>query len=125
MGDENRQTAERLFEAIGSADVEGFHAQFHADSVIEFPQSGERIVGEERRRSVYRSFPGRPSVTRILTGANLAIVEAEVDYGDDVDWRAVFICELRDGKIERLTAYWAAPFEPAGPREQSTEGREP
>jgi len=33
--------------------------QFHAHSVIEFPQSGERIVGDDNRRSVYSSFPGR------------------------------------------------------------------
>jgi hypothetical protein len=49
--------------------------------VIEFPQSGERIVGDENRRRVYRAFPGRPAVRRTLTGGNLALVEASVDYG--------------------------------------------
>jgi ketosteroid isomerase-like protein len=115
MDEQHRRTAERLFEAIASGDVEGFHSLFHPDSIIEFPQSGERIVGESSRRSVYRSFPGHPTVTRIRTGGNLAVIEANVDYGDNVDWRAVFVCELRDGRIERLTALWATPFEPAGP----------
>jgi ketosteroid isomerase-like protein len=124
IDERNRQVAERLFEAIGTGDVERFHAQFHADSIIEFPQSGEQIVGEEQRRSVYRSFPGRPTVTRIRTGGNLVVVEADVDYGDDVDWRAVFVCQLRDGKIERLTAVWGAPFKAASSRAQSTEGRD-
>jgi hypothetical protein len=60
MGEvENRQTAERVFRAINERDVALFHDQFHNDSVIEFPQSGERIVGEENRRAVYSSSPGR------------------------------------------------------------------
>jgi ketosteroid isomerase-like protein len=104
-------------------DVEFFHEQFQDDSVLELPQSGERIVGDERRRQLYRSFPGLPRVQRILTGDDLAVVEAEVDYGDGLDWRAVFICELRAGKIQRLRAYWAEPFQPAG-HTGTTEPRE-
>jgi hypothetical protein len=69
---ENRRVAERLFQALIDQDLEGFHGLLHEDSVIGFPQSGERIVGEERRRAVYRSFPGAPSVRRILTGGHLA-----------------------------------------------------
>jgi ketosteroid isomerase-like protein len=117
----NRQAVERLFQALIDQDLEGFHGRFHDDSVIEFPQSAERIVGGERRRAVYRSFPGRPSVRRILTGGDLAVVEAAVDYEDGVDWRAVFIFELREAKIAKLTAYWAQPFAPAESRAVSVE----
>jgi ketosteroid isomerase-like protein len=120
----NRRAVECLFEAIRASDVELFHEQFHDDSVLELPQSGARIVGDENRRQMYRSFPGRPRITRIVTGGDLAVVEADVDYGDGVDWRAVFICELRAGKIERLRAYWAEPFKPAS-RTGTTERREP
>lgn len=114
MGEaETRRAVERLFQALKERNVELFHAQFHEDSIIEFPQSGERIAGGENRRAVYRTFPGRPSVTRIVADGDLAVVEAKVDYGDAADWRAVFIYELRDGKIARATCYWAQPFEPA------------
>jgi hypothetical protein len=59
MGEaENRQTVERVFQALTEGQVELFHAQFHEDSVIEFPQTGERIVCGENRRAVYRTFPG-------------------------------------------------------------------
>lgn len=109
----DRQVAEGLFQALIDRDLDGFHGRFHEDSVIEFPQSGERIVGGERRREAYRSFPGRPSVRRILTGGNLAVVEASVDYGDGVDWQAVFILELREARVAKLTAYWGKPFAPA------------
>src|SRR5436305_11695571 len=112
----SREVAEALFRAISEHDVVGFHGLFHEDSMIEYPQSGERIVGDAHRRGVYASFPGQPTVRRIMSSANLATVEAEVDYGDGVDWRAVFVLEVRDAKIARLVAYWARPFPPAESR---------
>ena len=112
----SRRIVEELFRAIAENDVELFHTQFAEDGVIEFPQSGERIVGDLNRRAVYSSFPGQPTVTRIITGGHLAVVEATVDYGDSVEWRAVFICECQSGKIAKVTAYWAKPFEAAESR---------
>ena len=117
MGEaENRQTVLTVFRAILEGDVGLFHRQFCEDSVIEFPQSGERIVGGANRRAVYRSFPGRPSVTRTTVGGDLAVVEATVDYGDAADWRAVFIYRLRGARIATAAAYWAQPFQPAESR---------
>ena len=58
----NRETVERLIEGLNTRDLELFHAQFHDDSVMEYPQSGERIVGGENRRGAYGAFPGLPKV---------------------------------------------------------------
>jgi ketosteroid isomerase-like protein len=112
----NRQTVDRLFEGLNTRDLDLFHAQFHEDSVMEYPQSGERIVGGENRRGAYGAFPGLPSVdaTRVRAEGDLVVVEARLDYGDGGDWRAVFIFELRDGLIASETAYFTQPFEPAG-----------
>jgi ketosteroid isomerase-like protein len=119
----NRETVERLLEALSTGDLDLFHAQFHDDSVMEYPQSGERIVGAENRRAVYGAFPGLPRVTprRILVSGDLAVVEALLDYGDGAAWQAVFVFELRDGKVARETAYWPQPFEPAEWRAQWVE----
>ena len=122
MGEpQTRRTVEQLFQALRERNVELFHAQFQEDSIIEFPQSGERIAGGENRRAVYRTFPGFPSVTRIIADGDLAVVEARVDYGDATDWRAVFIYELSEGKIARATCYWTQPFEPAEGRAEWVE----
>jgi hypothetical protein len=111
----NREAVERVIEALNTRDLDLFHAQFHDDSVIEYPQSGERIVGAENRRAVYGAFPGLPKVTprEIHVGGDLVVVEAQLDYGDGAEWQAVFLFELRDGKIARETAYWPQPFEAA------------
>ena len=53
---------------------------------------------------------------QIRTGGNLALVEASVDYGDAIDWRAVFIYELHNAKIARARIYWTQPFEAAESR---------
>jgi ketosteroid isomerase-like protein len=124
MGEhENRQTVERVVRGLNERDLDLFHAQFHEDSVLEYPQSGERIVGGDDRRAVYGAFPGLPMVSprRIVTAGDLAVVEAALDYGDGADYRAVFIFELREGKIARETAYWAQPFEAAAWRAQWVE----
>jgi hypothetical protein len=119
----NRHTLERLIEALNTRDLELFHAQFHEDSVMEYPQSGERIVGGENRRGVYGAFPGLPQVqpTEVRVSGDLAVVEARLDYGDGTPWQAVFVFELRDGKIARETAYWPQPFEAAEWRAQWVE----
>jgi ketosteroid isomerase-like protein len=108
----NRETVERVIEALNTRDLDLFHAQFHEDSVLEYPQSGERIVGGENRRGVYGAFPGLPKVTprRLRASGDLVVAEADLDYGDGTPWQAVFVFELRDGKIARETAYWPQPF---------------
>jgi hypothetical protein len=116
----NRQTVERVLEGLNARDLDLFHAQFHEDSVLEYPQSGERIVGGESRRGVYGAFPSLPRVDarRIRASGDLVVVEARLDYGDGGDWRGVFVFELRDGLIARETAYFTQPFEAADWRSQ-------
>ena len=112
---ENYDTIERLVDALNRRDLELFDDQFHEDSVMEYPQSGERVVGGENRRSVYAAFPELPKVEprRIVVNGDLAVLEAALDYGDGARWQATMIFELRDGKIVKETAYWSQPFEAA------------
>jgi ketosteroid isomerase-like protein len=110
---DNRATIERLAKALSEGDLELFHAQFREDSIIEYAQSGERVAGAENRQALYGAFPSLPKVApiRILTCGDLGVLEAKLDYGDDVAWLAVFILEFRDGKIAKETTYWTQPFE--------------
>jgi hypothetical protein len=123
----NRETLARVVEALNTRDLDLFHAQFHEDSIMEYPQSGERIVGGENRRGVYGAFPGLPHVTptEVRVSGDLGVVEASLDYGDGAPWQAIFVFELRDGKIARETAYWPQPFEAAEWRAQWVERVDP
>ncbi|MDF2750259.1 MAG: nuclear transport factor 2 family protein, partial [Gaiellaceae bacterium] len=103
---------ERLVRALNEHDLDAFDAQFHEDSIIDYPQSGERIVGRANRRAIYEAFPRLPTVTptTISSAGDLAVLEAAFDYGDGAPWLAVIVFELRDGRIVRERAYWAQPF---------------
>jgi hypothetical protein len=85
MGEqENRATVERLVEALNTRDLDLFDAQFHEDSVLDYPQSGERVVGGANRRAVYAAFPTLPHVSprRLVVDGDLAVLEATLDYGE-------------------------------------------
>lgn len=86
---------------------------FHEDAVMDWPQSGERVVGGENRRGVYRAFPQLPTITprRIVSAGDLVVAEATLDYGGPV-YKTVFVFEFRGDRIARETAYWSEPFDP-------------
>jgi ketosteroid isomerase-like protein len=110
--DQNRETIERLIQCLNDRKVELMDELFHDDAVMDWPQSGERVVGADNRRAVYGAFPLLPTITprRMLAAGDLVVAEASLDYEGPV-YNAVFIFELRDGKIAKETAYWAEPFE--------------
>lgn len=106
------QVVEALVATLNAGEVAGMDDVFRDDAVIEWPQSGERIVGAANRRAIYGSFPQLPRITRRrLTGeGDLWVLEADLDYGDGEPFQTVFVFELRDGLIAKETAYWSKPF---------------
>jgi ketosteroid isomerase-like protein len=95
----NRATLEALVAALNAGDLAALDKVFTDDVVMEWPQSGERIVGGQNRREVYSRFPSLPQVTpRRMTGRD----------GDP--FQCVFIFEMRDGLIAKETGYWSKPF---------------
>ena len=108
-----KDTVEALIATLNAGNVDGMDAVFHEDAVMEWPQSGERIVGGDARRSVYNAFPQLPTITprRIVGEGDLWVLEATLDYGDEAESLATFIFELRGEKIARETSYWSLPFE--------------
>jgi ketosteroid isomerase-like protein len=113
MGErENREVVERLIQCLNDRKIEVMDELFHEDAVMDWPQSGEQVVGGDSRRGVYGAFPQLPTITprRMVSGGDLVVAEASLDYGGP-QYQTVFIFELRDGKIARETAYWSEPFE--------------
>jgi len=108
-----REVVEALVATLNAKDVPGMDRVFHEDAVMDWPQSGERVVGGDNRRAIYGAFPGLPVITprRIVGERDLWVLEATLDYGAGSVYRSVFIFELRDGLIARETAYWSEPFE--------------
>ena len=100
------------------------------DFVQEWPQSGERLTkaASMRLNEQYSEMSGKsPSFVykRMLGGGDTFVVEGTIDYGDGIPVSYVGIGEMRDGKIKRMTEYFANPFEAPAWRADFVEKMEP
>ena len=100
------------------------------DFVEEWPQSGERLTkaASIRMGEAYEQMSGTsPKFTyrRMLGGGDTFVVEGTIDYGDGIPVSYVGIGEVRDGKIAKMTEYFANPFEAPAWRADYVERMEP
>jgi ketosteroid isomerase-like protein len=126
-----RAMVQRHFE-LSATDVDAAHEIYHADAVLEFPQSGERFEGVENFREWRRMYPGDVDfeIDRVRGTGDVWVVELRLRY-DGGPWKyGVDILELQDGKVSRETAYsmepweapeWRAQWRAAPPREPGGE----
>jgi hypothetical protein len=100
------------------------------DFVEEWPQSGERLSRDASMRlsSNYPEMSGTSpkfSYKRMLGGGDIFVVEGTIDYGDGIPVSYVGIGEVRDGKVAKMTEYFANPFEAPAWRADYVERMEP
>jgi len=100
------------------------------DFIQEWPQSGERLTkaASARLGEQYAEKSGtNPAFTykRMLGGGDVFVIEGTIDYGDGVPVSYVGIGELRDGKVSKMTEYFANPFEAPAWRAEFVERMEP
>ncbi len=133
MGDTTEMAA-KFEAALRSGDFSqlgGLIEEFATDDFVqEWPQSGERLTKAAAKRvgEAYPEMSGKsPKFTyrRMLGGGDVFVIEGTIDYGDGVPVSYVGIGEVRDGKIFRLTDYFANPFEAPAWRADFVERMEP
>lgn len=128
------EMAAKFEEVLKAGDFAGVAAlaQEYAtdDFVEEWPQSGERLTKTNsiRMAESYPEMSGTsPTFTykRMLGGGDVFVIEGTIDYGDGIPVSYVGIGELRDGKVARMTEYFANPFEAPAWRADFVERMEP
>lgn len=119
---ENEAVIQRLIQCINDRDISIMDELFRDDAIMDWPQSNERVVGAENRRSIYGAFPSLPTITprRMVSDGDLVVAEAHMDYNGPT-YEAVFIFEFKDGKIAKETAYWSESIEAPAWRAQWVE----
>jgi hypothetical protein len=100
------------------------------DFVTEWPQSGERLTkaaGIRMSESYSEATGTSPKFTYqgMLGGGDVFVIKGTIDYGDGIPVRYVGIGELRDGKVAKMTEYFANPFEAPAWRADFVEKMEP
>ena len=119
MGD-NSEAIRRYREAVETGDMVTMTAlldDFATDDFVqEWPQSGERlgVEGSKKMAEHYAESTGSSPKMRlrgVREAGDLAVVEGTIDYGNGVPVSYVGIAEFTDGKVRRVTEYFADPFD--------------
>ena len=133
MGD-TREMAAKFEAVLKAGDFGGMAPLINEygtdDFVEEWPQSGERLTkaASQRMTESYAQMSGtNPTFKyrRMLGGGDVFVVEGTIDYGDGIPVSYVGIGELRDGKVARMTEYFANPFEAPAWRADFVQRMEP
>jgi hypothetical protein len=115
------QMVERIKQAYATGDMQAF-SEMMADmvdesSVVEWPQSGERmrgagnILGANENYGENTGTSPTVKLRRITKPGDAWVLESTVDYGDGTPVSVVSIIELGpNGKVARQTDYFANPF---------------
>ena len=106
--------------ASADGDVETEHTIYADDSICDYPQSGERILGRKNLQALRSHHPGKPSgfnVRRMIGRDDLWVTEYTITYQGKPAF-TVSIMEFRDGKVVHETQYFADPFEAPAWRSQ-------
>ena len=106
-----RAALDQHWAASDANDFETEHRIYHEDAVLEYPQSGERILGRSNIQNQRATQPSKKrfSVRRIIGGGDLWVTEFVLTYDGKPSY-TVSIMEFRDDKIARETQYFADPF---------------
>ncbi len=108
-----------LWQRIEARDWDGVADLIAEDAVIEWPVSGERIVGRDNFIAVNSddgyTVERSVELLRILADGDLVVTEVEMPQ-DHVRYRAVSLWTVRDGEIVGAREYWTSPGQDPAPR---------
>lgn len=106
--------------ASATGDVNAEHDIYADDTICDYPQSGERILGRKNLQALRSHHPGKPAgfkVRRVIGKGNLWITEYTINYQGQSAY-TVSIMEFNKGKVVHETQYFADAFEAPAWRSQ-------
>ena len=119
--DQIREALNAHWQASAAEDFATEHSIYAEDSICDYPQSGERILGPKNLQALRSHHPGKPSgfkIRRMIGTGNLWVTEYTINYQDQLAF-TVSIMEFNDdGKVVHETQYFADPFEAPAWRSQ-------
>src|SRR6201985_3367351 len=118
--DQIREALNAHWKASAAEDFATEHSIYADDSICDYPQSGERILGPKNLQALRSHHPGKPSgfeVRRIVGRGDLWVTEYTIHYEGRAAY-TVSMMEFRDGKVVHETQYFADAFEAPAWRRQ-------
>ena len=131
-GVDHRQVMDGLADVISKHDWPRLGEYFHANGVLEYPQSGERFRGIANIRAQFENYPdlepGSTELEEVIGGTTYALTPSytvigidgsgdrgtaliRARYPDGSVWWVLNLYELRDGVIVRSRNFFAPDFD--------------
>jgi hypothetical protein len=119
-----RTALERHWSVSAADDPDTVGAIYRDDVVVDYPQSGERIVGAANLRALREGYPAKLTfhLDRISGSGDLWVTEYVIEY-DGKPVHTVSIMDFRGDKVAHEVLYFADPFEPPAWRAHLVETR--
>ena len=110
----NKQILENFWATMETNDFYAASQLLHDDYTLEWPQSGECIVGRENFAAINANYTAEGkwhfAINHIVAEADKVVTDVSVTEGT-ISGRAVTFSTLRDGKIWKQVEFWPDPFE--------------
>jgi limonene-1,2-epoxide hydrolase len=121
----SRDVVESFWAAMQDNDWERAAGHLAEDCVIDWPCTGERIVGRADFTAIQAGYPtntGRWAfdIHRVVAEGDVAVSEVTVTDGEQ-SARLIAFSTLESGLIARQTEYWPAAYPPMPGREHLTQ----
>jgi limonene-1,2-epoxide hydrolase len=109
-----KHIVEHFWKTMGTNDFHAAAALLHENYRLEWPQSGEVIVGRDNFAAINTAYPAkgkwRFTINALLADGDEVVTDVTVTDGARTD-RAITFSLVRDGKIVRQIEFWPEHFE--------------
>lgn len=109
----NKQLLENFWATMATNDFYAASQLLHDDYILEWPQSGERIRGQENFAAINTFYPSEGkwefTINHILAEGELVTTDVSVTNGKLKD-RVITFSTIRDGKIWKQVEFWPEIF---------------
>ena len=110
----NKQILENFWATMETNDFLVASQLLHDDYTLEWPQSGERILGRENFAAINTNYPAEGkwhfTLNHIVSEGDMVVTDVSVTEGK-IFGRAITFSTIRNGKIWKQVEFWPDPFE--------------
>lgn len=110
----NKQILETFWATMETNDFYAAAKLLHDDYILEWPQSGEQILGRDNFAAINTNYPAegkwRFTINQIMGEGNLVVTDVTATDGKTIG-RAITFSTIRDRKIWKQVEFWPDPFE--------------
>ena len=110
----NKQILENFCATMETNDFHAAAQLLHEEYSLDWPQSGERILGRESFAAINTNYPAEGKwhfeINQIVAEGDIVVTDVSVTEGK-ITGRAITFSTIRDGKIWKQIEFWPDPFE--------------